>query len=116
MAASTVTVTASQFPQGVDQTARCHIIRGSIAIATGGTYVTNGLPVSWDIPENITPNDAFQSHFWALDGYVYVYDPTHVTIRIFVTGTAANDPLNEVANLTSLSATSLTFEAWFQRV
>lgn len=116
MAATTVTLTASAFPQGVDQTARSHIIRGTAALGSGGTYVTNGLPVSWNLPENVTPNDAFQANFTSPStGFVYVYDPTNVTIRIFATGTASGDALNELANLTSITAATLNFEAWFQR-
>lgn len=117
MAATTVTLTASAFPQGVDQTARSMIIRGTAALGTGGTYVTNGLPITWKLPENITPNNAFLAYFQSpSNGFVYYYDPTNVTLRIFVTGTSANAALNEVANLTAITATTLTFEAWFQRV
>lgn len=116
MAATTVTFTASAFPQGVDQTARSHIIRGTAALGSGGTYVTGGLPVTWNLPENVTPNSAFQATFWSpSNGFVYVYDATNKTLRIFVTGTAANDALNELANLTAITAATLNFEAWFLR-
>ena len=122
MAASTATPTINAFPNGVDNTARRQIIDGTVAIsASPGTYVTNGLPISF-VNEQLkvaTAKPAAVS-FSGLAGYVYVYDYAHATIRIFETGNATTGvPLQELANALAMpagvSGDTITFHAEFPR-
>ena len=117
MADATATVTVNAFPTGVDQTARFSHLYGTIAISTGGTYITNGLPLSWDSEFNVyTPGVPFQAYFYSIDsGFVYTWDNTNETIRIFQSaGSAA--PLVEIANGASVTADTVQFHAIFTRV
>jgi hypothetical protein len=123
MATATVTVTVNAFPAGVDQTGRFGHLYGSaiggggIAIGTGGTYVTDGLPVTWDVPENIYSGNSGNPIYvdmWGLAGFQYVYDSTNNTIRIFQSaGSAA--AFAEIANGASVTEDALSFHAVFQR-
>lgn len=123
MATATVAVTVNSFPAGVDQTGRFGHLYGSgiggggIAIGTGGTYVTGGLPVTWDVPENIYSGNSgnpIYADLWGLSGFQYVYDSTNNTIRIFQSaGSAA--AFAELANGASVTADTLAFHAVFQR-
>ena len=117
MADATATVTVNAFPTGVDQTARFSHLYGTIAISTGGTYVTDGLPVTWDVAENIYSGNSgnpFYADMWGLAGFLYVYDLTNNTIRIFQSaGSAA--AFAELANGASVTADTLAFHAVFQR-
>lgn len=123
MATATVTVTVNAFPQGVDQTGRFGHLYGTnsggggIAIGTGGTYVTNGLPVTWNVSQNIFGGNSGNPIFVdmaGLAGFQYVYDNAHQTIRIFQSaGSAA--AFAELGNGASVTADTLEFHAVFQR-
>jgi hypothetical protein len=116
MATATLVTTVNAFPTGIDQTGRFGHLYGTIAIGTGGTYVTNGLPADWAVEENIyTPGTPFIAFGYSIDsGFVYTYDPTNDTWRIFQQdGTTGG--LTEIANGASVTQDTVQFHATFQR-
>jgi len=122
MAASTATTTINAYPLGVDNTQRRQIIDGTVAISPSpGTYVTNGLPISFTNEQlKVVSTKPAAVSFSGLAGYVYVYDYTHATIRIFETGNATTGvPLQELANALAMpagvSGDTITFHAEFPR-
>lgn len=46
MANAAATITILPYPKGIDNTERCQIVRGTIAISAG-TYPPGGFPLSW---------------------------------------------------------------------
>jgi hypothetical protein len=61
-------------------------------------------------------NNPVQVTLFSSKGYVYVWDTTNYTIRVFLTGTASGDPMNEAAlGATVAFDPTLTFEAIFLR-
>lgn len=123
MATATVTVTVNSFPLGVDQTGRFGHLYGSgigggaITIATGGTYVTNGLPVTWNVPENIYSGNSgnpFYADLAGTAGFLYIYDSSRNTIRIYQSA-GSGAPFAELGNGASVTADTLAYHAVFQR-
>lgn len=72
---------------------------------TNFNYVTSGLPVSWIgqefVKSAISPTWV---NFSGVAGFIYVYDYTNNTIRIFVTGSAALGALTELVGGAALTA------------
>jgi hypothetical protein len=66
--------------------------------------------------ENAADNSPVEVRLTSTKGFVYIYDTTNNTIRIFATGTASGDALNEIA--TGANATfdnTVSFAAVFER-
>ncbi len=87
---------------------------GSFVFGDGAsTYPSGGIPVTLG---QIGFRNVLSSIHWtdesSSDGYVYKFDVATLSIRIYQTGTAANDPLNEVTTAyVPALATNLTFTA-----
>jgi hypothetical protein len=95
-----------------DATQNSFDVTGTITV-TSGSYPTNGIPVTWAAVQVSNPTPRKNStRFSGLKGFVYVYDDTHGTLRIFQTGTAANDPLNEVSTTTPSNVVSDTISVF----
>ena len=70
-------------------------VTGSISFSAGN-YVTNGVSVTWTGQEFIKSATApVFVNFWGIAGYVYVWDASHASIRIFQSAAASN-PLSEL--------------------
>src|SRR5690348_14781320 len=116
MATATTTVAVNAFPTGVDETGRFGHLYGTITIGSGGTYVTNGLPVTWGVAQNVFADAPFFCTAFSLStGFAYAYDATHNTLRIFEQN-ATTGGLAELANAASVTADTLQFHATFKRV
>jgi hypothetical protein len=96
--------------------------------ATGGSFtVNNPAGVSTDSGTGVGffngGSDAWESanvpisvKVFSTTGYVYVWDSTNYTFRVFLTGTAAGDPANEAAlGATVAFDPTAVFEAVFSR-
>lgn len=104
MATATCTFTPTPYNKGKDNTQRHEVTYGLIAIqASPATYVTNGLPLT-SLGE-VQSLDAFP--MWGsingLLGFVYAYDFTHGTVRIFQQN-ATTGGLVEITNGTAIPA------------
>ena len=122
MANATATLPVNPFPAGRDHTQYRSYVYGVCALSSGGTYVTNGIPLTWTAmqdgnlanakpfigdwgPTQTQPQDAW--FYSALSsGYSYVFDKTHNTLRIFSGST-------ELANGASITADTINFAAEF---
>lgn len=51
MAGSVATITILPYPKGIDNTQRCQIVRGTIALSAG-TYPPGGFPLNWNNLQN----------------------------------------------------------------
>ncbi|MGH9439250.1 MAG: hypothetical protein ACRD22_15475, partial [Terriglobia bacterium] len=94
---------------------------GTLGIAAGGLYQTNGLPLSFSGSEFAPIGTDGSEPVWAefaspSSGIVYRFDPTYITLRIFVGGPAVSDPLAELASGASVTADTLNFKADFNKV
>lgn len=82
---------------------REHVI-GLIGI-TNFNYVTNGLALSWAGQEFVkSATSPVHVDFDGVAGFMYVYDYTNNTIRIFVTGSAALGAMTELVGGAALTA------------
>ncbi len=110
MALPTLTYTVNPFPTGRDKTQMNLIVKGSIAIAAGGDYQTNGLPIALSGPEILTSKQPNWGEVYSpSSGYVYAFDPVHQTLRIFSGGAAVSEPLAELANAAVVAADTVLF-------
>lgn len=118
MATSAVTVTVNPFPTGYDNTINTITIRGKLTIAAGD-YPATGIPVAFNIKDaSAVGNPICPVKLESpSSGFVYRWDMVNTSIRIWLTGTAANDPLNEVSTTTPSGVVSDTiyFSAVFSR-
>lgn len=119
MANSTATPTVNNYPFGVDAEMQAIDLFGTIAIAAG-SYPANGIPINFSgikAGANGAPKGPARIES-ASSGFIYRHDIAHGTVRIFVTGTAANDPLNEVATTTPAAVVSdtITFQVTLNKV
>ena len=73
---------------------------GSLAAGLPGLY--NNSPIEVD----------FQS---SLNGVIYVWDPVHQTVRVFLAGTAT-DALDEAATAKAIALDTIQFTAVFPRI
>ncbi len=110
MALPALTVTVNPFPTGRDKTQMNLIVKGNIAIAAGGLYQTNGLPIALSGPEILTSKQPNWGEVYSpSSGYVYRFDPVNQTLRIYIMGAAVSDPLAELANGASVGADTVVF-------
>jgi hypothetical protein len=105
--AISVTPTVHNAPYGLDQTAVRSILHGSLVWAAG-TYATGGITPPtppWQdasgqnvllATQNVQPDELY-AYSVAGSGFVYQYNKSTGKWQIFVTGTAAGDPLEELA-------------------
>jgi len=106
MSNSAATFTVNPFPNGVDDRARFRELFGTVAISAG-SYPANGIPVTQIDSDPYGSNAPVWLEMQGVSGYVFIYDPTHVTIRIFESaGSAA--PLTEVSTTTPSGVVSDT--------
>jgi hypothetical protein len=101
MAIATATISPFAYPKGYDNTQRNTIVRGTIAISTGGTYPPGGFPLNWGgiegiksvPPASLTPSST--GNIFPIDmdvksvanppsGYVYLWDNVLGNLHIFV--------------------------------
>ncbi len=128
MAAATATLTVNAYPYGEDNTQRRQILHGTVALSSGGTYVTNGIPLNWStlvdgnfppsagkefIPNfgsgQTKPQDAFfYSTTLAAPNYAYTYDKVNNSLRIVAGGT-------ELTTAAVPTPDTIAFEAEFIR-
>lgn len=105
MSTATAVVTINSYPNGVDNTQRSEIVKGTLAIgASPLTYVTNGLPITYANNEAIKSLTltANWGVIYGIAGYVYQYDPAHNTVRIYTTAETSGVPLVELTNTTAI--------------
>ncbi len=115
MATPALTTTINSYPNGHSRQQNTDVYKGTIAIASGGTYPANGLPWTLSGDQVTTDKTPHWGEGYSISsGYVYRFDPTHQTWRIFVTGTAANDPLNELATSGTVAADTIYFRVEVQ--
>jgi hypothetical protein len=128
MATATSKLTVNAFPSGVDNTQKQYVIYGTCALSSGGTYITNGIPLNWMTLFN-PDGSVFQpqvsasqttpivAYFVSAIGGVetatpalqsYIYDGVHNTLRIYE-GSA------EVGSGSAIVADTISFEAHFAR-
>lgn len=83
---------------------RQHVV-GTVAI-TNFNYVTNGLPISWftTIPLIKSDVNPVFCYFAGLNGFVYSWDYTNFTIRIYQTGSSLSGALQEMTGGSPLTA------------
>jgi len=110
MATTVPTYAQSAAPKGDELTQTKSHSYGTVTIPAGGTYVTNGLPLTFSGPDlqfaSLTP---IWGDFNSTSGLIYVWDLAHSTIRIFyVFGT-------EVANGATVNADSVQAHFVFNR-
>lgn len=136
MAAAVATLNITPYPQGRDATQQRWKVSGKCVLSSGGTYLTNGIPVgiqtgnagagSWVFidpangsqeilssqnPVPVPGTVIFQSQTGVATGpvqYTYLYDYTHFTLRIFAAGT-------ELTNTAAIAADTILFTAEFMR-
>jgi hypothetical protein len=130
MAQATAVLTVDNFPFGIDNTQRRVKVYGTVAIGTTSeTYLTTGLPLSWQTlvdksgqnvlinTQQLTPvRVSFEDYSGT--GYVFQWNKAHDSIQIFLTGTAANDPLNEFGENdipSAIATATIVFTAEFIR-
>ena len=100
MATSAVTITVADYPNGVEYGREKVRIWGTLAVGAGD-YPATGIPVEFSGIVLNANGDVIDGRLDSpSSGFVYVYDRVNKSIRIYVTGTAANDPQNEVATTT----------------
>lgn len=97
MATATAVVTINAYPNGVDNTLRHEVVFGTLAVsASPATYLTNGLPVTFDTASKEKVKSSTLVPMWGfiqgVAGYQYTYDPVHGTIRIFESPAVASAP------------------------
>lgn len=100
MAESVVTPVLSSYPQGVVNLGGSLQLSGTLTIGAG-TYATNGLPCEFrtlaaGVSQSLAP--VATELYSPSSGYIYQYDPVHLTVRIFLGGAAVSDPLAELGN------------------
>lgn len=104
---ATAAATLLAFPNGRRQYLNGVALRATIAVAAGN-YPANGIPLSFDVdgavPAGVADGFAYGTAYSPSSGFVYQLDPVHQTLRVFVTGTAAGDPLNELASAVAVPA------------
>ena len=135
MAIAAATIIAYPYPKGTDNTQRCTIIRGTIAISTGGTYPPGGFPINsqWggleaakSIPGTgpgglVAPFEVqIQSSANPPSGYVYIWDSVLGNLHIFESANGASNssgPLLEIGGAinNAIVTDSIQFESWFVR-
>lgn len=136
MALATATITAYSYPKGYDNTQRCTIVRGTIAISTGGTVPPGGFSLDWSklemkvIPDGAqTPSSTgtikpFEVQVVSASnppsGYIYIWDNVVGNLHIFESANASSNnsgPLVEVGGAIDnrIVSDTIRFEAWFVR-
>jgi len=126
--ATTATITIYGYPNGVDNTQRLQVVRGTIALVPFSLYPSDGVPLNWGLeqvkalPASSTtgpfPVDVdFKSVANPPSGYLYFWDSTTGNLHIFEVGSAG--PLMELAPNQELPAAIGTdvirFRASFNR-
>ena len=127
MAAATSKLVVNAFPYGSTTSQSQTTLFGTLQLSVGGTYVTNGVPISWQFfnPDGSTfpapygpqTTDPIVAYFTSAIGGVicaapaglqtYIYDNVHNTLRIY-----AN---TELANNAAITADTITFEVHFAK-
>ena len=62
MAVATATISVYSYPTGVSNDQRMEILRGTIAISTGGTYPPGGFSLDWTGIEAVKANPGRRLH------------------------------------------------------
>ena len=121
MAVATATISVYSYPTGVSNDQRMEILRGTIAISTGGTYPPGGFSLDWTGIEAVkaipaggsTPTSTGSPAPIDVDvksaqnppsGYVYIWDNVVGNLHIFESnnGVSANSgPLVEIGGAIS---------------
>ena len=108
MAASQATFTINTQPNGRTDNLDKREMFGTIAVSgAGGTYPANGLPLSFIGTGVYSQNPPFWGLIYGIAGYLYVFDPVHQTLRIYLCG-GSSSPLVEVATNATTPAGVLT--------
>lgn len=119
MANATASVAVTAFPDGYDNTLSHQWYLGTITVAAGN-YPANGIPLTFNTADFLTSNTpTFGEILSASSGYTYRFDPTHQTVRIFVQGAAATDPMAEMTTGAAVPAgvtgDTIRFHLMFRR-
>lgn len=98
---------------------RQHAI-GLISI-TNFNYITNGIPLVWTGQEFIkSATTPVHVQINGLGGFIYSYDYTNATIRIYITGAALSGALAEQINgtplTTGISTDTIKYHAIFKLI
>ncbi len=119
MATATATFAINAYPKGEENTVNLLRAHGVITVSSGGTYATGGLgcPIT---DKNLTvPSTPFEVRLTVNNssptGFVYTYDLANAKLRIFATGTASGDALNELSSGATVSADTIVCEALFTK-
>ena len=121
MANATATASLNAFPNGRDLTLNHIHALGTITVAAGD-YPADGIPLSFGI-DGLIPADTSSFVIGRADspssGFIYRMDSVNQTLRIFTTGTASGDPLNELTSGGAVPAgvtgDTIYFDAVFNR-
>lgn len=104
MATAVVTTTVNSFPNGLDNTLDHLNVFGTFSVGAG-TYITNGLPVTFTNPDVLSEYTPFFGEVYSPgSGYAYFFDPVNQTLRIFEGGAAVSTPMAELANAVNIPA------------
>lgn len=127
MAAATSKLVVNAFPLGFTTDTSQSIVYGTCQLSAGGTYLTNGVPISWvffnpdgsvfTAPYGPQTTDPIVAYFTSAIGGVlcvtpaglqsYIYDSVHNTLRVWA-GT-------ELANGAAITADTITFEVHYAK-
>ncbi len=112
--AATITVTDFWY-----DTKRQHVV-GLVALSNFN-YITNGIPLSWSGQEFVkSATSPIHVDLDGIAGFMYVYDYTNNTIRIFVTSASALGAMTELVNgaplTTGVSTDTIKYHAIFKLI
>jgi hypothetical protein len=118
MANATLTgSTLNPYPNGHSRLQNTDVYKGTVTLNTG-TYVTNGLPFNLSGTGVQTSKTPHWGEFYSLTtGFVYRYDATYGTIRVFGASgntAAGDDPLAELTTADTVSGDTLYFRVEVQ--
>lgn len=111
MANATVTLAAYDHPKGYDNTQRRQVVNGSCTLLVSGTYITNGIPITWGniaVLQNAPLPQTAAFYTIASGVYDYWWDKAHNTLRI-------RSGATELTNGAAITADTIEFEAKFVR-
>lgn len=121
MADATAALKTYPYPNGLDVTHRRWLYDGSCTLSISGTYITNGIPISWAMTNAEGGTVIIGAQSWVpckgsvtfksltgATGYNYEYDDTLGTLRIWSAGT-------ELTSGASITTDTISFHAEFSK-